>query len=123
MESNAAQSAASQTSGSALIDLSGFKDAAGGDEQEAIELLKLYLEQLDLKMGQLKVVVEKGDCLQIKLTAHALAGATATVGLSDFAKTLRDLEQLGAKVQIELARELFGKTSQEAVQIKDAIMA
>jgi HPt (histidine-containing phosphotransfer) domain-containing protein len=123
METHAPQSAANQDSRSAPVDLGGFSEAAGGDKQETIELLKLYLEQLDLKIGQLKAVAEKGDCLQIKLTAHALAGATATVGLSDFAKTLRDLEQLGAKEQLEPARELLGKSNQEAAQIRDAIAA
>lgn len=104
------------------IDLSGFEEVAGGDEQEARELLSLYAGQLDQKVPVLKAAVETGDCLQIKLIAHSLAGSSSTCGLLAFAQTLRELEQRGAKQDLEVARKLFAEAATQAAQTKAAIL-
>jgi HPt (histidine-containing phosphotransfer) domain-containing protein len=119
---NNAASAQPQSAPAAEVDLSGFNEVAGGDEQEERDLLQLYAGQLDQKVPHLKAAVEAGDCMQIKLIAHSLAGSSSTCGLLAFAQTLRDLEQRGAKQDLDAARKLFSQASVQAEQTKAAIL-
>jgi len=104
------------------VDLSGFREVAGGDENEERDLLSLYADQLDQKVPTLKAAVEAGDCQQIKLIAHSLAGSTSTCGLLPFAHTLRELEQRGAKQDLDAAKRLFAEATAQAEQTKAAIL-
>jgi HPt (histidine-containing phosphotransfer) domain-containing protein len=104
------------------VDLSGFNEVAGGDEHEERELLSLYASQLDQKVPTLKAAVDSGDCVQIKLIAHSLAGSSSTCGLLKFAETLRELEQRGAKKDLDSAKKLFAEADTQAAQTKAAIL-
>lgn len=103
------------------VDLSGFNDAAGGDPHETLDLLKLYASQLELKMSQITAAVHSGNSQDLKAAAHGLAGASATCGLHDFAKTLRELELCARGEEIEAARHLYARGATQAAGIKAAI--
>jgi HPt (histidine-containing phosphotransfer) domain-containing protein len=119
---NAASGQSQPPATAAEVDLSGFNEVAGGDEQEERDLMELYAGQLDQKLPHLKAAVEAGDGMQIKLIAHSLAGSSSTCGLLAFAETLRELEQRGAKQDAEAARTLFAQAAIQAQQTKTAIL-
>lgn len=105
----------------AEIDLSGFLEAAGGDEKESRELLALFLDQLGSKIPKLQSAVESGNAHDVKVLAHSLAGSSATCGLMAFSQWLRDIELAAARNDTQTVRAEFAKVSAYAVPLAGAI--
>jgi HPt (histidine-containing phosphotransfer) domain-containing protein len=103
------------------IDLSGFLEAAGGDEKEARELLGLFLDQLGSKIPKVQSAVENGNVHDVKVLAHSLAGCSATCGLMAFSQWLRDMELAAARNDTEIVRAGFAKVSAYALPLTSAI--
>jgi HPt (histidine-containing phosphotransfer) domain-containing protein len=81
------------TAAGEAICLNGFRDAACGDENERIDLLKMYAEQLSKKLPLVESAAAGNQPGEVARVVHSLCGATFTCGLNEFGTLLRDLEQ------------------------------
>ena len=75
------------------INLDGFREAACGEESERIELLKMYADQLKLRLPQAEKALQSNDLPAVAKVLHSLTGATFTCGLQDFGMALRSVEE------------------------------
>jgi HPt (histidine-containing phosphotransfer) domain-containing protein len=68
-------------------------------------------------MLKLRAAIEAGDPAATSATAHALKGASATLGAKGFASTALVIEQAGKKGEIELARQTIGRLEAELAEV------
>lgn len=103
------------------IDLEGFREAVGGDENEMLDLMQLYLLELDKKILRLAEAMADGNGIEIKQAAHSLSGATFGCGLETFGAMLKEIEGCGIREEIEQARRIFAVANREANRIREAL--
>lgn len=74
------------------IDWSGLLESLDGDEDFARELAETYIDSGHSLLSDLAAAVERGDCVTVGSTAHALKGASANMGASRVADAAAKLE-------------------------------
>ena len=74
------------------IDWPGLLESLDGDEDFARELAETYIDSGDSLLFDLAAAVERGDCVTVGSTAHALKGASANMGASRVADAAAKLE-------------------------------
>jgi len=81
----------------------------GGDAEFEKEVLEEYLLSAPNDVTTLKNAVAAGDASATGATAHALKGASATIGAKGFAAIALELEQAGKKGDLTVAPEAFSR--------------
>jgi len=105
------------------VNLDGFAEAACGDENERIELVQMYGEQLKEKLPLLAAALEMNQLPGAERVIHTLSGATFSCGLQDFAATLRALELLAKKGEIALAKAKLPEVMSYGARVGASISA
>ena len=67
----------------------------GGDAEFEREVLEEFLSSAPLDLGKLTAAVAAGDAAACSAAAHALKGASATIGAKGFAAVALELEHAG----------------------------
>ncbi|MBI5167980.1 MAG: Hpt domain-containing protein [Candidatus Eisenbacteria bacterium] len=81
----------------------------GGDAEFEKEVLEEYLLSAPNDVGKLKHAITAGDAATVGATAHALKGASATIGAKGFAAIALELEQAGKKADLSAAPDTFSR--------------
>ena len=81
----------------------------GGDTEFEKEVLEEYLLSAPNDVAKLKNAIAAGDAPATGATAHALKGASATIGAKGFAAIALELEQAGKKGDLAAAPEAFAR--------------
>ena len=82
---------------------------SGGDAGFEKEVLEEYLLSAPNDMGKLSAAVSANDAAAAAATAHALKGASATIGAKGFAAIALELEQAGKKGDLGPAPEALAR--------------
>jgi PAS domain S-box-containing protein len=82
-------------------------DRMGGDYDILQESLAIFVEQAPRRFKQLQASVAKNDCAAIKNEAHALKGATLTIGAEALSALLVQIEDAARKNDLESCRQLL----------------
>jgi HPt (histidine-containing phosphotransfer) domain-containing protein len=75
----------------------------GGDREFELEILQEYLNSVPRDVEKLKAAVAAGDAAATGAVAHALKGASATIGAKGLAATALVLEKSGKAADTALA--------------------
>jgi two-component system sensor histidine kinase/response regulator len=90
------QATKSAPTGSAIgnppVDLARLQELTGGDSQEMLELVELYLEQTAADLVRLHAAIQAEAIAEIERLAHSSAGASANCGMVAMITPLRVLE-------------------------------
>jgi HPt (histidine-containing phosphotransfer) domain-containing protein len=78
-----------------------------GDADLLDELIKIYLEQFEQQLQEIKTAIESKNADQLFKTAHKAVGGNATFGMTTVVPALRELEKMGKENQFEEAEKLF----------------
>ncbi len=81
----------------------------GGDAEFEKEVLEEYLLSAPNDVAKLKNAIGAGDPAAVGATAHALKGASATIGAKGFAAIALELEQAGKKADLSAAPDAFAR--------------
>ncbi len=92
------------------VDLERFQEITDGDVILLQELGALYLEESQELMEQLRLELEAGLVPEVEQTAHKLAGASATFGVTAIVEPLRQIEALARGGSLSGASALFAAT-------------
>jgi HPt (histidine-containing phosphotransfer) domain-containing protein len=90
---------------------------AGGDAEFEREVIGEYIICAPRDLAKLRAAVTAGDAVAISATAHALKGASATLGARGFAASALVIEQAGKKGDLELARGSFARLEAELTDV------
>ncbi len=93
----------------------------GGDVEFELEVIEDYLSSAPKDMAKLRAAIEAGDSAATSATAHALKGASATLGAKGFASTALVIEQAGRKGEVALARQTIDRCEAELAEVSDLL--
>lgn len=85
----------------AVLDTSVLADVSGGDRELIVELVDLYVADAESQFSQLETAAAGVDLDQVGRIAHALKGASASVGCNEASKCFKQLEAMGRTGQSE----------------------
>lgn len=78
-----------------IIDLPAVLERIGGDECFLQELIKIFIEEYNLKLPPLEKAVEEDNFQLIQEIAHSLKGSSANLSLLELQKIAHALETYG----------------------------
>ena len=90
----------------APVDRERVYGALGEDPEELLEMLALYLSDMDSNLERLATAIEAGEADEIKMIAHNCAGVSANCGIITMVEPMRELERMGRENQLEGAAAL-----------------
>jgi HPt (histidine-containing phosphotransfer) domain-containing protein len=85
------------------------------------ELLQGFERDAAERIATLRSAVAGGETGRLRAEAHALKGASLTIGASGMAEICRKLEHLGTKQTLEGAPEELARLEREFSRVKDEI--
>jgi HPt (histidine-containing phosphotransfer) domain-containing protein len=89
----------------------------GGDAEFEREVLDEYLASAPRDVAKLKAAVTAGDAAAVSSSAHALKGASATIGAKGFAAIALVLEQAGKKGELSNAPQALARLESEFAEL------
>ena len=93
----------------------------GGDVEFEREVLDEYLASAPRDIDKLRAAVAAGDAPAIGACAHALKGASATIGAKGFAAIALELEQAGKKNELGAVAQTLARLESEYAQLTAVI--
>ena len=77
---------------------------AGGDQEEYLHNLKLYLEEFNEKKEKLEQFFSQGDLENYQILAHAVKSTSRLIGANDLSELARKMEEASAARDMECVR-------------------
>lgn len=99
--------------GGNVIDWEQLIRRLGGDEQLAAEVIPGFLADNRERLDMLAAAVKTGDAKAVKQYAHALKGASATIGAMHLPETANRLEIAGREEDVSQFEPLFEELRRE----------
>jgi len=75
------------------VDLERLAEFSDGTDEGLRTLVRIFLEDIAQRMGELRVAVTGGEATEIRLLAHRSAGSSAACGAGGLAELLGKLEE------------------------------
>lgn len=101
------------------IDMERLLEFSGGDKDNLLELVGLYLQQTSEQVVNMKAAFKQGDAVRISRLAHSCAGASSTCGIIGIVPPLRKLEQATALGELTGALELIEAINGEFERVRN----
>jgi two-component system, sensor histidine kinase and response regulator len=105
------------------IDLEGFRQTLrdAGAEEAVDTILDTFLEQVPERLATLSVAVLAGEADGIMRSAHALRGASATIGAAPLAELLEHMEHAAREGKVTAAVGDLQRVEAAAATVIDAV--
>lgn len=95
----------------------------GGDTEFEREVLEEYLNSAPADLHKLRAAVASGDAKATGAAAHAIKGASATIGAKGFAAIALQLEQAGKQARLDEAPAQLAMLEAEYAELAVALKA
>ena len=89
-----------------------------GDRQLASAIVKGFLDDFPVQLTNLRKLLSDGDAPAVRLLAHALKGAAATVGAACLRSITSDIEEAASVADVTLCIELLPRAVKEFERFK-----
>lgn len=112
-----------EPAGTPPLDFAAAMRVVGGDKALLVELAQVFLEELPVRLDELRAAVESRDPERTRLAAHNLKGALATLGATPARDLAYDLEQLGHTGGLATASGILARLEAELARVSDFLAA
>jgi signal transduction histidine kinase/DNA-binding response OmpR family regulator len=92
-----------------------------GDDQLMIDVIRVFLEDLPLRLAAIKDAVGSRDAVGLRAAAHALKGAAANLSAGGLFEAASVLERVGAEARMDAAEAAWRPLSVEASHIIEVL--
>lgn len=89
-----------------------LQNLADGDNEFALELLQVFVQDVESQLPVLQRAIEVQNCQKIYETAHYLKGASSNVGAKGMETLMASLEKQAKAAQLEEAEVMYANMSQ-----------
>jgi HPt (histidine-containing phosphotransfer) domain-containing protein len=103
------------------FDFNQLEAITGGDAEFEREILEEYLASAPRDLEKLKHAIRAGDSPATGASAHALKGASATIGAKGFAAIALELEHAGKKGDLSNAPAIVGRLESEYAELSASL--
>jgi two-component system, sensor histidine kinase and response regulator len=102
--------------------LDSLRQLQDGDSPTLVaDLIGVYLEELQIRLGTLHSAATADDAEAMAREAHALKGASLSLGANTLAAVCAALEAVGGSRRLESVTTLLDRLADEAVRVRDAL--
>jgi HPt (histidine-containing phosphotransfer) domain-containing protein len=112
-----------EPAGTPPLDIAAAMRVVGGDKALLVELAQMFLEELPVRLVELRAAVRGRDPERTRLAAHNLKGALATLGATPARDLAHDLEQLGRTGGLAAASGILARLEGELARVSDFLAA
>ena len=105
------------SAGEAVFDEGAFRRRLSGDEDLMTDVIRVFLEDLPVRLAAIGAAVTRRDAPGLRAAAHALKGASANLSAVELSEAARILEQSGAESRMETAEGEWRRLSAEADRV------
>lgn len=100
-----------------------IRESAFGDTSFEKELVQIFVSDTEERVPKLLEAVQNADVEAVKMEAHAIKGASGTIGADKLANLARQLEQMGVAGDLNPAALAFRKVAEEYQRVRAALDA
>ncbi|MBW1971225.1 MAG: response regulator [Deltaproteobacteria bacterium] len=101
------------------IDLKKAINRTGGNKEEYLEILELYLNEIPKQLEKLKKAMLKGNSEEVSRIAHSIKGASAQVEATYLTPIFMTIEKLGKEENLTPVFELLSQAKKEFLKVKN----
>jgi two-component system sensor histidine kinase/response regulator len=109
------------------LDLSVLESRRGpqrdGEPDKLARIVGLFIDDVPLRLEELRHAVERGEAQKVEETAHMLKGGSGYMGAVQMAKICAGIQGLGASGELSHAPELLDQLEAEFKRIRPALEA
>jgi CheY-like chemotaxis protein len=109
------------------LDLSVLESRRGpqgdGEQDKLAKIVALFIDDVPLRLDELRQAVERGDAQEVEETAHMLKGGSGYMGAVQMVKICAGIQDLGASGELSRAPELLDELEAEFKRICPALEA
>ena len=101
--------------------LASLRELQGEDEPDIVaELAQMFVEEVPLRLAELREAVEVGDASSVERIAHTLKGSTGSMGAVRMETICSGLEEMGRSEELAGALELISRLKEEFGRVRVA---
>ena len=101
------------------IDTVRLDEMTGGDMVLLRETVGIFLSDASRRLGELSLAIDQQDAQAVRMLAHSLVGATATMGATTILAPLRALEQRAKQASLDDAPRLLAEAERQFDRITE----
>ena len=109
------------------LDLSVLESRRGpqrdGEPDKLARIVGLFIDDVPLRLDELRQAVERGEAQKVEETAHMLKGGSGYMGAVQMAEICAGIQELGASGELSHAPELLDELEAEFKRIRPALEA
>ena len=95
----------------------------GGEPDKLARIVGLFIDDVPLRLEELRLAVEKGEAQNVEETAHMLKGGSGYMGAVHMAEICAEIQALGASGELTRVPELLDALEAEFKRIRPALEA
>jgi two-component system, sensor histidine kinase and response regulator len=122
-----AQSSDEDSETTPALDLSVLESRRGpqkdGEPDKLARIVGLFIDDVPLRLGELRQAVERREAQTVEETAHMLKGGSGYMGAAHMAEICAEIQDLGASGELSRAPELLDALEEEFKRIRPALEA
>ena len=92
-----------------------------GDEELFVAVIQLFLQDCPEQLDAIKAALDARSAEDVRISAHALKGAAATLSAYRLAKAAETMERFGAERQLDAAAAEWTRVSAEASLVTELL--
>lgn len=92
-----------------------------GEEDVMVQVLRLFLAEVPVRMGKLTEAWRAGDAVQMHRAAHSLKGSSGNIGARAFYELSRQIDDRGRAGDLAGAEPLLAALAEEYGRVEAAI--
>lgn len=91
-------------------------------EDDFIELLQSFIDDIQVKVQQIQNAIEHFDCYSLRQKSHSLKGSARNIGAEKMSDLCYYLEKAGKEKNLEDVQEIYQKLEKEVNNVKEILM-
>src|SRR5215211_7099277 len=95
----------------------------GGGPDKLARIVGLFIDDVPLRLEELRLAVERGEAQKVEETAHMLKGGSGYMGAVHMAEICAEIQELGASSELARAPDLLDALEAEFRHIRPALRA
>ena len=103
------------------FDEDALRHRVSGDQELMTEVIRLFLEDLPVRLAAIKEAVTGRNAEALRAAAHALKGAAGNLSAGGLFEAARVLERIGAESRMDAAEAAWRQLSVEASNVIDVL--
>lgn len=106
--------------------INSMKELGNGDEEFAdrlliVQLMTVYLDNLDERIKELTLAMQNNDAPVIERSAHTLKSSSRLIGLVSLSEDCQLLEDVGYSKQLDGAQDIFNRIDAVCKKIPEVL--